>query len=78
VHARRLAQEGGSLMTEFAGEGWDDLIKELAKRGLDIDIKGKDGWTPLMVAASGGHVKVLPPRRRLAAGAAVRAPAPAR
>jgi ankyrin repeat protein len=28
-------------------------------KGLDVETKGKDGWTPLMVAAAGGHVKAM-------------------
>ena len=32
--------QGGNLLTEFAGEGWDDLLKQLVEKGLDVETKG--------------------------------------
>jgi ankyrin repeat protein len=29
----------------------------MVKRGMDVEVRGKDGWTPLLVAATAGHVK---------------------
>ncbi len=26
---------------------------------MDVETKGKDGWTPLMVAASAGHINAM-------------------
>jgi hypothetical protein len=33
------------------------LCSQMTKRGMDVEVRGKDGWTPLLVAATAGHVK---------------------
>jgi hypothetical protein len=39
-------------VTSKIGMAW-----QMAKRGMDVEVRGKDGWTPLLVAAAAGNVK---------------------
>ena len=41
--ALKKKKEGGNLVTEFAGEGWDDLLKQL------IDKVRSSSWGSLLL-----------------------------
>ena len=43
---------------EAAREGWADVVELLLGRGAAVDHEDEDGWTPLTLAARGGHIKV--------------------
>lgn len=49
-------------MLEMAGKGNNARVKELLDKGIDVNVRGKDGNTPIMEAAYAGHfdtVKLL-------------------
>jgi hypothetical protein len=70
----RKAASPGMARTAFfraVDEGDLDHVEALVDRGIGIDIRTNDRWTPLMVAAIKGHGRIL--RRLLESGAEVNA-----
>lgn len=52
-------REGATLLTLAARQGRLDAVRELLRRGADVDRRGLFGLTPLCAAAMGGHDLVV-------------------
>jgi hypothetical protein len=62
-------QYGASALHAAAQGGREEIVKILLKRGADVNLKSKEGNTPLMAAAFNHHESVV--KTLLAAGAEV-------
>lgn len=51
--------EGAVIMQSAATNGFTDVIKRLLAKGLSVDAIGRDGTTPLMVAARAGQYETV-------------------
>jgi ankyrin repeat protein len=47
--------DGATLLTLAARQGRADIVRELLRRGAEVDRRGVNGHTPLTAAAQGGH-----------------------
>ncbi len=47
------------LLSHAAAQGHLDLVKEMISLGTNIEIKDKDGNTPLMLASRTGHLEIV-------------------
>lgn len=52
-------RDGATLLTLAARQGRLDVVKELVRRGADVEQRGLNGETPLGAAAIGGHDLVV-------------------
>ena len=56
----KLTKEEANQLILYAAEIGDvEAVKFALKNQADIDVKAKNGWTPMMLAALGGHVDVF-------------------
>lgn len=58
-----------SAFTIAVSRGHLDVVHEFIGAGMEVDVRGENGWTALMVAASDGHVSLV--RELLTLGAAI-------
>ncbi len=56
-----------TALTFAAAGGYEDLVKLLLDRGATLEHRDKKGFSPLILAATAGHAKVV--ERLLIAGA---------
>ncbi len=47
------------MLWQAAKSGDASRIRLLVSRGVDVNIRNKDGWTPLHVATQYGHVEAM-------------------
>lgn len=52
-------QELIDLLWVSAKSGDAARIRSLVARGVDVNVRNKDGWTPLHVATQYGHVEAM-------------------
>jgi ankyrin repeat protein len=48
-----------TALEQGARLGNPDVVRSLLKAGAIVNVQDRRGWTPLMVAAGGGHVEVV-------------------
>jgi hypothetical protein len=54
-----LAKSGGEALSRAANSGNASIVQLLAGRGVPIDVRDGNGWTPLMSAAWQGHTATV-------------------
>jgi len=57
--APSAAQELIDLFFAAARSGQHDVIQEFLKHGFPVDVRNKDGYTPLMMATYYGHQSIV-------------------
>ncbi|XP_074655356.1 notch-regulated ankyrin repeat-containing protein-like [Tubulanus polymorphus] len=58
VNVNKYDREGQTALHQCCIEGNLELVKLLLKFGADVRLANIDGWSPLHVAAYGGHKKI--------------------
>ncbi len=53
------AADGRSALAGAAVDGYDEMVAKLIGHGAKLDTFGRDGNTPLMLAARGGHTRAV-------------------
>lgn len=54
-----FSEGGSSALIVAASKGYDDIVKMLIAKGVDLDHRDDDGFTALAKAALGGHLTTL-------------------
>ncbi len=59
MHSSETQQELIDMLWHAVEAGDCALIRNLVARGVDVNVRNKDGWTPLHVATQYGHVDAM-------------------